>query len=108
MNMNEMTVAGHVVRDIEVKETKNGKKYATFTVAVNGPKEGAVEYINCSAWGPLAEAAGTLKKGAAVIVLGRWNTTRFAVGEKEYHGAVVTAYDIGVSLPRPKAEKAAE
>lgn len=104
MNMNNVTVAGHIVRDVEVKETKSGKKYAAFSVAVNGPKEGAVEYINCSTWGALAEAAGTLKKGAAVIVVGRWTTTRFTVGEKEYHGAAVTAYDIGVSLPRPKAE----
>lgn len=72
-------IAGNLTRDPEIRSTASGRKVASFSVAVNrvfkdanGENQERVSYINCSAWGRLADVIEQYaKKGNGVIVSGR-------------------------------------
>lgn len=73
----EATVLGRLTKDPEMKETKNGKKYARFSVAVNRRfKQGEewkeeTTFIDCIAFGNNAEALVNIaKKGHLVLLKG--------------------------------------
>ena len=58
--MNQVNLIGRLTKDIDMKETADGRKVARFSVAVNRSyknKEGKYEadYINCVAFGQGAE-----------------------------------------------------
>lgn len=72
-------IAGNVTRDPELRTTQNGASVCSFSVAVNrvyrdssGAQQESVSFIDCSAWGKLAEMiAQYAKKGAGVLLAGR-------------------------------------
>lgn len=74
--MKQITIAGRVGRDAELKQTKAGKTYASFSVAVdcgkdsNGEKRPSV-WFDCTLWERRAEAlAPHIRKGSFVVVSG--------------------------------------
>lgn len=74
--MKQITIAGRVWRDAELKQTKAGKTYASFSVAVdcgkdsNGEKRPSV-WFDCTLWERRAEAlAPHIRKGSFVVVSG--------------------------------------
>jgi single-strand DNA-binding protein len=81
MNGNTMTAIGNLTKDVELKFLKDtGKAFARFSIADNyswpnkngGERESKVSYIDCIAWGQIAEnIAESLAKGDRVIVYGR-------------------------------------
>jgi single-strand DNA-binding protein len=79
MNLNRVTLAGRLTRDVELKTTQGNNSVASFGLAVNrqwkdasGEKQEEVTYIDCTAWGKTAEAmAKFLAKGRPVYVEGR-------------------------------------
>jgi single-strand DNA-binding protein len=81
MNGNSLVVVGNLTRDPELKFVKgSGQAFARFSVADNyswpskngGDRESKVSYIDCIAWGAIAEnIVETLTKGDRVIVYGR-------------------------------------
>jgi single-strand DNA-binding protein len=76
-----ITVIGNLTADPELRYTQNGKAVANFTIAstprtfdrqANEWKDGDALFLRSSAWGELGEhVAGSLTKGARVIVQGR-------------------------------------
>lgn len=76
-----ITVIGNLTADPELRWTQNGKAVANFTIAStprtfdrqsNEWKDGDALFLRSSAWGELGEhVAGSLTKGARVIVQGR-------------------------------------
>lgn len=74
---NEVTVEGFLTDKPVMKENKNQKKFAFFTVCYNeNHKEGdnwknIPHFFRCTAWGYEAENAAALEKGQAVSVLGK-------------------------------------
>ena len=72
-------IAGNLTRDPELRTTPNGANVCSFSVAVNrvykdsnGDQKEDVSYIDCSAWGRLAEVIKQYaKKGTSVLVSGR-------------------------------------
>ena len=72
-------ITGNLVRDPELRQTPNGASVCSFTVAVNrsfrdaaGNQKDEVSFIDCSAWGKLAEIINQYgKKGSGVLVSGR-------------------------------------
>lgn len=82
MDLNKAMIIGNMTRDPEVRQTPNGQKVATFSLATNrywtdasGTKQSAVEYHNCVVWRRLADIAEQyLKKGRKVYVEGRLQT----------------------------------
>lgn len=74
--MKQITIAGRVGRDAELKQTTAGKTYASFSVAVdcgkdsNGEKRPSV-WFDCTLWERRAEAlAPHIRKGSFVVVSG--------------------------------------
>ena len=72
-------ITGNITRDPELRSTPNGTSVCSFSVAVNrvyrdtnGEQKEDVSFIDCSAWGKLAEMiANYAKKGTGVLVSGR-------------------------------------
>ncbi|MDO4742023.1 MAG: single-stranded DNA-binding protein [Candidatus Saccharibacteria bacterium] len=72
-------IAGNITRDPELRSTPSGASVCSFSVAVNrvyrdtnGEQKEDVSFIDCSAWGKLAEMIGSYaKKGTGVLVSGR-------------------------------------
>lgn len=72
-------ITGNLTRDPELRTTPNGASVCSFSVAVNrvykdsnGEQKEDVSYLDCSAWGRLAEMISQYaKKGSGVLVSGR-------------------------------------
>ena len=98
--LNRVQLIGNLGRDPEARYTANGKKYATFSLAVNrtwktaeGEKHEATDWFSVNAWGKLADIClEYLKKGRLVFVEGRLQTDRWEdpKGETHYRTTVVT------------------
>lgn len=91
--MNKVILIGRLVRDPELRFTKNGKAVATFSIAVNRTfsKEKEADFFNIIVWGVIAEAcANYLAKGRLVGIEGRLQTrTYIKDDEKRYITEVV-------------------
>lgn len=92
--MNNYTLIGRLVKDIELKETENKKKYAYITLAVtrtykNANDEYDTDFIDMIVWNELAERVNTYcHKGDLVGVNGRIETR---MKEVEDHNEKVTS-----------------
>jgi len=72
-------ITGNLTRDPELRTTTGGSSVCSFSVAVNrtyrdtsGTQKEDVSFIDCSAWGKLAEIINQYaKKGTGVLVSGR-------------------------------------
>ena len=72
-------ITGNLTRDPELRNTPSGATVCSFSVAVNrtyrgtdGSNKDEVSFIDCSAWGKLAEVIAQYgKKGSGVLVSGR-------------------------------------
>lgn len=72
--MNNVSLIGRIVKDLELSTTKNGKMYTRFTLAVQRDKETA-DFINCIAWNKTAEVVATYAgKGSQIGVIGSIQT----------------------------------
>jgi len=78
--MNKVFIRGNLTRDVELRETKSGKQVSRFNVAVrrdfkNSEGEYESDFINCVAYGTLAETIDKyFHKGSGIIVLGHLQT----------------------------------
>ena len=78
-------ITGNLTRDPELRTTPNGASVCSFSVAVNrvykdsnGEQKEDVSFIDCSAWGRLAEMINQYaKKGSGVLVSGRLDQRSF-------------------------------
>lgn len=69
--MNNLTIAGSLGRDAEVKYLANGDAVASFSVADSQGKDKPTIWWNCSLFGKRAESLSQyLVKGGAVTVTG--------------------------------------
>ena len=91
--MNNITIAGQLGRDAEVRYLPNGDAVASFSVADSQGKDKLTIWWRCSLFGKRAESlAPYLLKGQAVTVSGN-------VTEREYQkdGATLKSMEIRVS-----------
>ena len=78
-NLNKAMIIGTLTRDPETKHTPKGTVIASFSLAVNrnyttesGEKREEATFLDCEAWGKLAEIVGQYcKKGGSIYVEGR-------------------------------------
>lgn len=95
--LNRVQLIGRLGRDPESKFTPNGKKVATFSVAISekwkseGESHERTEWVNIEAWGRLGEVCQEyLKKGSLVYIEGRLKTDKYEHnGETKYYTKVV-------------------
>ena len=95
--MNKVILMGRLTSDPKMDWTRSedSKQYATYTLAVNrrfkrnGEQE--ADFINCGAWGAMAEFAEKfMKKGAMFAVEGRLNVRSWEKdGERHWTTTVV-------------------
>ena len=104
--MNTVQILGNLTRDPEVRYMNSGKAVATFNVAASntftssdGETKEQTAFINCVAWGKLAESIGNLRKGNRAFVEGRLQTRSYETqdGQKRYVTEVVANF-VGTSL----------
>lgn len=103
-----VTIVGNVTRDPELRFTNTGRGMANFGVAVNrrwqnrqsGEWEEQVSFFNVVAWGDMGEnIAGSLTKGARVIVTGRLEQRSYETQQGEKRSVVeIIADEVGPSL----------
>jgi len=98
MYLNEVTIAGNLTRDPELKALPSGMQVVSFSVATNrvwkdkdGNKQEAVEYHNIVAFGKTAETiAKYFTKGKPIYVRGRLQTRSWDKdGVKQYRTEIV-------------------
>lgn len=110
-----LTVVGNLTADPELRYTQSGKPVANFTVAStprtfdrqsNQWTDGDALFLRCSVWGDVAEhAAGSLQKGARVIVQGRLTQRSFKDREGNERTSLELQVDeIGPSLKYATAQ----
>jgi len=73
--MNKVFLVGRLTKDPEIRVTPNGKKVASFAIAINEGKDAdgqeLVQFFNCSAWERLAEIIEAyVPKGTKVAIVG--------------------------------------
>lgn len=95
--LNNLSLVGRVVRDVELRYTPSNVAVATFTLAVNrtfknenGERE--ADFINCVMWRQQAEnLASWAKKGALIGITGRIQTRSYdnQQGQRVYVTEVV-------------------
>jgi single-strand DNA-binding protein len=85
-SLNRCTIIGNLGKDPEIRSVGSGDKVANFSVACTeswkdkgtGEKKEKTEWVNCSAFGKLAEIVGEyVKKGKQVYVAGRMETRKW-------------------------------
>lgn len=92
--MNNYNVIGRLVKDVEIKESENKKKYAYLTIAVsrtykNAEGEYDTDFIDMIVWNELAERVSTYcHKGDLIGTTGRIETRMVTV---EDHNEKVTS-----------------
>lgn len=103
--MNCVTLVGNLTRDPEVRFTKTGKSVCNFSVAcseeymANNEIKEVTAFINCQAWGKMADMVGNMRKGNRIMVAGRINTRSYEDrdGKKVYVTEVI-ANSIGGAI----------
>lgn len=83
--MNKVILVGRTARDIELKEIKGNKikgtadtVVANFTLAVDDRKSDETAFVNCVAWGKLAETLEQyIKKGMPLQLWGKLRTHNY-------------------------------
>jgi single-strand DNA-binding protein len=118
---NQVTLAGNLTDDPELRFTPNGVAVANFRLAVDqrvwdadGWKDGESSYFRVNVWRDQAEhVSRSLHKGARCVVVGRLKSRSWETPEGQRRSAVeVDAEEVGMSLrfapagPPPPAEAA--
>lgn len=75
--MINLTIAGNVGRDAELRRTKSGDEVLGFSVAVDNGKDKSgnkrpTTWVQCSVWGKRAESLSPhIRKGTKLVLSGR-------------------------------------
>lgn len=84
--MNRWTGMGRLVRDPDMKFTKNGKCLTRFALAINYKVNGEnrSEFVQCQSWESIAEAVGEhYGKGDKILVTGYLTTRQYRKNEEK-------------------------
>ena len=106
--MNRLMIIGNLVRDPELRTTKDGIAVCTFTVAVNrrngNAKAGQIEadFFRVTAWRALAENCQRfLTKGRKVAVIGSVSVEAYTTQKGETRASLeVTATEVEFLSPK--------
>jgi single-strand DNA-binding protein len=84
LNVNQVTLAGNVVRDPEIHHTRGGSTVARLSLANNrtytyyGETRRETTYVNLVAWGTLAQRIQEhVRRGTGLYVTGRLHSRTF-------------------------------
>lgn len=112
-DLNTARITGRLTRDPKYGTTKSGSPWARFSVAINSTRQGRdgqavqeADYINVSAWGPIAEAieGSGLIKGDKVMVEGKITSGSYEKNGTKVYTTEITARIVTVPMSAPKGE----
>jgi single-strand DNA-binding protein len=115
-SLNRVQLIGNLGRDAEARYTAAGKKYATFTLAVNhtwksaeGEKRETTDWFLVNAWGKLGDIClQYARKGRLVLVEGRLKTDRWEEKGELHIRTTVVAQTVQLLDRRPEEPEEAE
>lgn len=101
-SVNQVILMGNLTRDPEVRNTPSGQTVVTFSLALNraykdqsGEWVEATDFIDVTAWGPLAERVGQyLSKGRRALVQGRLQSRSWEQDGQKRSKVEVLANDV--------------
>ncbi|HSW99801.1 MAG TPA: single-stranded DNA-binding protein [Patescibacteria group bacterium] len=101
-SVNQVILLGNLTRDPELRQTPNGQSVCSFSLALNrayktqsGEWQEATDYIDCVAWGPLAERVSQyLSKGRRALVQGRLQSRSWEQDGQKRSKVEVLANDV--------------
>ena len=93
--MNKVHLIGNIVRDIDLRYTKQNTPVASYTIAINSRygEQQQTDYINISTWGKSGEFVKKyFKKGQPIAITGRLKNKNYEDkdGNKHYSMEVVS------------------
>ena len=112
--LNQSVLVGRVVRDLELKKSENDKSFANVTIAVprsykNADGEYDTDFIDCIAWGGVAEnMAEYCKKGDLVGIKGRIETWEEENEQGKYEKKSIVVADKVTYLAQAKEKQSEE
>jgi single-strand DNA-binding protein len=97
-SFNQVTIAGNITRDPEVKYLQSGKAVCELGVAINQPRKGQngeridnTIFVDVTLWERTAEIAGEyLKKGAPVLIGGELAMDQWEKDGKKFSKLKIT------------------
>ena len=109
-DINHTTASGRLIRDCEVRYAPAGTAVASFAIAVNrrfqdkaGQWQEEAAFINCVAFGRMAEQLTPCGKGAPVLVTGRLNTETWFKNNANHSRLVLVCETVLPIQPLPKS-----
>ncbi|HSX34878.1 MAG TPA: single-stranded DNA-binding protein [Candidatus Saccharimonadales bacterium] len=101
-SVNQVILLGNLTRDPELRQTPSGQSVVSFSLALNraykaqnGEWQEATDYIDCVAWGPLAERVSQyLTKGRRALVQGRMQSRSWEQDGQKRSKVEVLASDV--------------
>lgn len=101
-SFNQVILMGNLTRDPELRNTPSGQSVVGFSLALNrsykdakGEWQEATDYVDCTAWGPLAERiAQYCQKGKQVLVNGRLQSRSWEQDGQKRSKVEVLAMDV--------------
>jgi len=101
-SVNQVIMMGNLTRDPELRQTPSGQSVVSFSLALNrsykdqsGEWQEATDYIDVSAWGPLAErVAQYMTKGRRCLVQGRLQSRSWEQDGQKRSKVEVLANDV--------------
>jgi single-strand DNA-binding protein len=106
--VNVVTLIGNLATDVELREVGEGKKVASFLLAVDRPAREGADFVGISAWERQAEVcAEYLSKGARIGVEGRIRSRSWEDPDGKRRSAIeVVAGRVEFLSPRPESGEA--
>lgn len=93
MNLQQLLVLGRATKDAEIMESKEGKKYARFSVAVNEylgkDRDEKTQFYNILIFNKTFEKADKVKKGDLVMIEGRPDVDAYLSNEGEAKASMI-------------------
>ena len=106
--MNVVTLIGNLASDVELREVGDGKKVASFLLAVDRGGESGADFLAVAAWDRQAEVcAEFLGKGSRVAVDGRLKSRSWQEEGKRRTAVEVVARRVEF-LGGPRSDEGAE
>jgi single-strand DNA-binding protein len=113
MKLAQITVIGNLTADPDVRTVADGRVRARFRIAATSRtldprsgrwRDGDTTFLSVVAWRGLATAAGQLRRGARVVVIGHLRQYDYARDGQRDTGYEVQAQEIAVGLSLPRAD----
>ena len=95
--MNKVNLIGNLVRDPELRYTKQNTPVASYTIAINTRygEQQQTDYINISTWGKSGEFVSKyFKKGQPIAIIGRLKNKNYESNVVKHYSMEVVTEDI--------------